>query len=46
MRSFESLRFEPGVRYTGTNEWARESRGGNVAVGIDDYSQTALGDVV
>lgn len=45
MKSFESLRFDPGVRYAGTNEWARPGESG-VAVGIDDYSQTALGDVV
>ena len=45
MRSFASLKFEPGARYTRTNEWARRD-GGRVIVGIDDYSQTALGDVV
>lgn len=42
---FEPLRFDPDVRYTRTNEWARRGEG-YVAVGIDDYSQTALGDVV
>ncbi len=37
--------FSADVRYTKTNEWARR-RGDCVRVGVDDYSQSALGDVV
>ena len=37
--------FSAEVRYTKTNEWARLC-GQTVRVGIDDYSQSALGDVV
>ena len=37
--------FKPGIYYTKTGEWA-EQRGDYVRVGIDDYSQSALGDIV
>ena len=37
--------FKPGVYYTKTSEWA-EQRGKYVRTGIDDYSQSALGDIV
>ena len=37
--------FNADVRYTKTNEWARR-QGEYVRVGVDDYSQSALGDVV
>lgn len=37
--------FKPGIYYTQTSEWA-EPRDGYVRVGIDDYSQSALGDIV
>jgi glycine cleavage system H protein len=33
------------VRYTATHEWARKE-GGLVVVGVTDYAQSALGDVV
>jgi glycine cleavage system H protein len=33
------------LRYSNDHEWAREE-GGNVRVGITDYAQDALGDVV
>lgn len=39
------LYFEPKFYYTKTNEWA-EKRGDDIRVGIDDYSQAALGDIV
>ncbi len=32
--------------YTENHEWARPEPGGNVVVGITDYAQDALGDVV
>ena len=37
--------FNPDVSYTRTNEWAKRQEG-IVRVGIDDYSQSALGDIV
>ena len=37
--------FNPNIYYTRTGEWA-EQRGECVRVGIDDYSQSALGDIV
>ena len=33
-------------RYTKDHEWAREQGDGTVRVGITDYAQTALGDLV
>ena len=37
--------FNPDVSYARTNEWAKKQEG-TVRVGIDDYSQSALGDIV
>ncbi|MCR5346353.1 MAG: glycine cleavage system protein GcvH [Fretibacterium sp.] len=37
--------FSADVRYTKTNEWGRRC-GDRVRAGIDDYSQSALGDAV
>lgn len=34
------------VKYTKTHEWARVDQDQNVVVGISDYAQDALGDVV
>ena len=34
------------LRYTDSHEWIREEGGGVVSVGITDYAQDALGDVV
>jgi len=34
------------VRYTREHEWARDEGGGRIRVGITDYAQDALGDVV
>ncbi len=34
------------LRYTDSHEWIREEGGGIVSVGITDYAQEALGDVV
>ncbi|MHB1928878.1 MAG: glycine cleavage system protein H, partial [Acidimicrobiales bacterium] len=33
------------VRYTSDHEWVRQE-GGNLRIGITDYAQDALGDVV
>ena len=41
------IEFEENVRYTKNNEWAKvldDSK--SVRVGIDDYSQASLGDIV
>ena len=34
------------LRYTTDHEWARLEEGGRVRIGITDYAQDALGDVV
>ena len=34
------------LKYVETHEWVREDSDGNVIVGITDYAQGALGDVV
>jgi len=35
-----------GLRYARTHEWARVEQDGTVTVGITDFAQEALGDVV
>ena len=39
------ITFKENLLYTKNNEWA-ENRGEVVRVGIDDYSQASLGDIV
>ena len=39
------ITFKDNLLYTKNNEWA-ENRGEVVRVGIDDYSQASLGDIV
>ena len=34
------------LRYTAEHEWVRAGEGGTVRVGITDYAQEALGDIV
>jgi glycine cleavage system H protein len=34
------------LRYTASHEWARKEKDGTVTIGITDYAQEALGDVV
>ena len=34
------------LRYTSDHEWARQEDGGKIRIGITDYAQDALGDVV
>ena len=34
------------LRYTNTHEWTRAEPDGNICVGISDFAQDALGDVV
>jgi glycine cleavage system H protein len=38
--------FPAGLRYARTHEWARLEQDGTVTVGITDFAQEALGDVV
>ncbi len=38
--------FPEPLRYAATHEWARVEEGGEVTVGISDYAQQELGDVV
>jgi len=40
------MEFPRDLRYTNEHEWARDEGGGRVRVGITDYAQDALGDVV
>ena len=34
------------LRYTSDHEWVRKEEGGRIRIGITDYAQDALGDVV
>jgi glycine cleavage system H protein len=40
------MEFPEDLRYTKDHEWVREEGGGRVRVGITDFAQDALGDVV
>jgi len=40
------MEFPDDVRYTKQHEWVREEGDGRLRVGITDYAQDALGDVV
>ncbi|MCP4695136.1 MAG: glycine cleavage system protein GcvH [Desulfobacterales bacterium] len=45
MKEVEELNFPDDVRYTEDHEWARAD-GGVVRVGVSDYAQDQLGDIV
>ncbi|MCD6486670.1 MAG: glycine cleavage system protein GcvH [Syntrophobacterales bacterium] len=45
MKEIEELFLPDNVRYAETHEWARDDDG-NVTVGINDYAQDQLGDIV
>jgi glycine cleavage system H protein len=45
MKEFEELFLPEDLQYTETHEWARDDSG-SVTVGISDYAQDQLGDVV
>ncbi len=36
----------PGLRYTTDHEWAKVTEGNTVRVGITDFAQNSLGDIV
>ena len=40
------MEFPEDLRYTKDHEWVRDEGGGHVRVGITDFAQDALGDVV
>ena len=40
------MEFPQDLRYTSEHEWVRDEGDGRVRVGITDYAQDALGDVV
>ena len=40
------MEFPDDVRYTKEHEWVRDEGSGRVRIGITDYAQDALGDVV
>ena len=42
----DAFKVEPGLFYTKEHEWARLLPDGSVEVGIDDYAQAALHEVV
>jgi glycine cleavage system H protein len=45
MKEIDELNFPDDVRYTDDHEWARQE-GATVVVGISDYAQDQLGDIV
>jgi glycine cleavage system H protein len=45
MKEISELNLPDGMRYAEDHEWAR-SESGNIRVGIDDYAQDQLGDIV
>lgn len=40
------MEFPQNLRYTKKHEWVHDEGGGRIRVGITDYAQDALGDVV
>ncbi len=45
MKAFNDLVFKADVSYAESHEWAKKN-GNVVRVGVDDYAQGALGDIV
>ena len=46
MKEIEDLNFLEDVGYTKDHEWAKKLDGSRVLVGISDYAQDQLGDIV
>jgi len=42
----EEYKVEAGIYYTKEHEWAKKLEDGNVAVGVDDYAQSQLHEIV
>lgn len=45
MKEISELQFAEDVRYADDHEWARDE-GDKVRIGVDDYAQDQLGDIV
>ncbi len=45
MKEIQDLNLPSDVRYTDQHEWAK-SAGGTIKVGIDDYAQDQMGEIV
>lgn len=45
MKEFSELRFGEGLRYTNDHEWVA-TEGEELAVGVTDYAQDQMGDIV
>lgn len=45
MKAFAELDFNKEVSYSKSHEWAKKT-GNVVRIGVDDYAQSALGDIV
>jgi glycine cleavage system H protein len=45
MKTLEEMDIRNDLLYTQTHEWAQKN-GNTVRVGVDDYAQSALGDIV
>lgn len=46
MKEISELSLPEDVRYSDDHEWARQVDGGRMRVGISDYAQDQLGDIV
>ncbi|MGO9316127.1 MAG: glycine cleavage system protein GcvH [Syntrophobacteraceae bacterium] len=46
MKEISELSFPDDIRYTRDHEWAKKLDDGKVRVGITDYAQDQLGDIV
>ena len=46
MKEISELKLPEDVRYSDDHEWAKKVDGGKVRVGISDYAQDQLGDIV
>jgi glycine cleavage system H protein len=46
MKEIDELNFPEDVRYTKDHEWTRKIDGAKTRVGISDYAQDQLGDIV
>ncbi|NNF98923.1 MAG: glycine cleavage system protein GcvH [Desulfobacteraceae bacterium] len=45
MKEISEMKLPDNVKYTDDHEWAKDE-GGNVKIGITDYAQDQLGDIV
>lgn len=45
MKEFNELSFKDGVRYSNDHEWVSE-KGSTLKIGVSDYAQDQMGDIV